>query len=161
MADDPDPGGTGEHLHKVDVTDEQASPVSWAWLSRLARHALTLLAIAENAELSIVLVEPERMAELKASYFGINEPTDVLAFPMDERTPSGVGPYVLGDVVLCPEIARRQAVEFRRSTDDEIALLLVHGILHLLGHDHAEDDERERMQAEEERILGTFAGASA
>lgn len=161
MSEPPDPGGSRDHLYVIDISDEQDSAVNRGWFTRLAEHALASLGIPDGAELSIVLAESERMAELKAKYTGEHVPTDVLAFPMDDAGPDAEGPYLVGDVVLCPEVAKRQAVEFRRSADDEIALLLVHGILHLLGHDHAEDEERESMQAEERRILGTFAGVSA
>ena len=107
-----------------------------------------------------MLAHPERMAQLKGKYLGLEEPTDVLAFPMDP-SPASEGPHLLGDIVLCPAVAERQAADAGHTTAQEIQLLLVHGILHLLGHDHARPAERATMQAEERRILGSFAGVDA
>jgi probable rRNA maturation factor len=157
MTDSSDPG---DHPPSVVVADEQQSVVvDSGALASLAAHALSALRI-DGAELSIVLAEPGRMATLKSEWMGIDEPTDVLAFPMDASDPT-VGPRLLGDVVLCPFVARAQASEAGHAFEDEMNLLLVHGILHLIGHDHAEPADKAAMWAEQERILGSFAGASA
>jgi probable rRNA maturation factor len=155
MTEPEDPGGAGDHLHSVVIADEQSVAVDSAALHRLAAHALASLGVPSRAELSIVLVHEGRMAELKKAYLGEDAPTDVLAFPMDAGAP-GQGPHLLGDVVLCPAVAEQQAADAGHATADELNLLLVHGILHLLGHDHAEPGERAKMQAEEHRILESY-----
>ncbi|MCA1834392.1 MAG: rRNA maturation RNase YbeY [Actinomycetota bacterium] len=146
-----------ESSYSIVVADEQSIVVDADALSKLTSHALHALDIPPGAELSIVLAHPERMATLKGAYLGEAVPTDVLAFPMDASAP-GEGPHLLGDVVLCPAVAEEQAASVGHSTAEELHLLLVHGILHLLGHDHAEPDEQIVMQSEERRILGSFAG---
>jgi probable rRNA maturation factor len=156
MSDPADPGGAGDHPPSIIVSDEQSGvEVDAASLSSLAAHTLRALRI-DGAELSIVLVEPDRMAALKSEWMGIDEPTDVLAFPMDSSDPAA-GPRLLGDVVLCPAVAA--AAE--QSLDAELRLLLVHGILHLIGHDHASPSDKATMWAEQDRILGSYAGARA
>ena len=99
--------------------------------------------------------EPE-MAELNRDHLGGDGPTDVLAFPVDDpsEVPEGL-PVLLGDVVICPAVATRQATG--GGLEAELSLLLVHGILHLLGHDHAEPDERSAMQETERRVLDGFS----
>jgi probable rRNA maturation factor len=157
MSDPEDPGGAADHLHHVVVADEQSLPVDVEALVRLAHHALGELRVPDGAELSIVLAEPERMAELKGEWLGDPAPTDVLAFPMDGLELDANGPLVLGDVVLCPSVASEQAASAGHPAAVEMNLLLVHGILHLIGHDHAEPSEKTRMWAEQDRIL---AGAA-
>jgi probable rRNA maturation factor len=151
MSDPEDPGGAGDHLYRVALADEQELPVDLEALARLARHALAELRVPAGAELSIVLVDEARMAELKGRWLGEAAPTDVLAFPMDDI--DAPAPVMLGDVVLCPTVAARQSSDALA----ELSLLLVHGILHLLGHDHAEADEKAEMWAEQDRILASFA----
>lgn len=155
-----DPGGTEGRPFGIVLADEQSVAVDSEDLIALAGHALGALRIPAGAELSIVLVHTERMAELKKAYLDEEAPTDVLAFPMDATAPAD-GPHLLGDVVLCPVVAERQASQGEHSTLDELRLLLVHGILHLMGHDHAAQGERATMEAEERRILGSFAGVRA
>jgi probable rRNA maturation factor len=104
------------------------------------------------------------MAELNHRWMGKQGPTDVLAFPMDELDadrgpgvdPSNGEPALLGDIVLCPEVAERQAVAAGHATDDEMHLLTVHGVLHLLGYDHAEPDEEREMFGLQDRLLGAW-----
>jgi probable rRNA maturation factor len=157
MIEPEDPGGAGDHPHHIAVADEQDVRLDIARLTHLASHALAQLGMPDDAELSIVLADAGRMADLKGEWLGEKKPTDVLAFPMDGPELPSNGPAVLGDVVLCPEVARAQASDAGRAFDDEIALLLVHGILHLLGHDHAEPEEKARMWAEQDRVLASFA----
>lgn len=153
MTDPEDPGGAGDHLYRVALADEQPVPADLDALSRLAEHALRELAVPRGAELSVVLVDEEHMADLKGRWLGERAPTDVLAFPMDDVP--GDGPLLLGDIVLCPAVAASQSSD----TAAELNLLLVHGILHLLGHDHAEEDEKAAMWAEQDRVLASFVGA--
>lgn len=131
------------------------------WLSDLAGRALVALGITGAAELAVTLVTVERITELNRAHLGGAGPTDVLSFPMDGRQPPAGGdggegggpPWTLGDVVICPQVAAEQAPGHAGTLEDELALLCVHGILHVLGHDHAEVDEALIMRAEEARVL--------
>jgi probable rRNA maturation factor len=116
--------------------------------------------------LSILLVDVEYMTELNRQWMDGDGPTDVLAFPMDEGSvdhgPSeaaGGEPALLGDIVLCPEVAAKQAAGAGHSTMDELALLTVHGTLHLLGYDHAEPDEEAEMFGLQARLLESWRAA--
>jgi probable rRNA maturation factor len=164
-------GGEGEP--EVFVADEQdAVAVDIARWQTLATAVLLAEGVRGLAELSVLFVSEPEMAELNELYMGKPGPTDVLAFPIDadeaemlltdapatrgpDRPPPDPSdmPLLLGDVVICPAVAERQAPEHAGTLDDELALLLVHGILHVLGHDHAEDDERAVMQAKERAHL--------
>lgn len=145
MSDPEDPGGGP---YPVAVADEQDLPVDAASLRHFAVAALRALGVPESTELSIALVSPEAIADLKGRYYGEAAATDVLSFPMDGPE----GP-VIGDVVICPAVARRQARGLGRTYEEEMALLLVHGILHLAGRDHATASDEIEMRREERRIL--------
>jgi probable rRNA maturation factor len=141
----------------VFVADEQALPVDIDRLRRLAEFVLTDQHVPPGMELSVLAVDRDAIAALNAHHMDAEGPTDVLAFPIDlpgETTPGQ--PALLGDVVLCPEVAAEQAPAHGATTAEEIELLLVHGILHLLGHDHAEDDERTVMFSLTDRLLAAF-----
>ncbi len=115
---------------------------------------------SQNIELSILLTNDEQIAELNRQYRGIDAPTDVLSFSQleGEQVADGDADHVvLGDIVISVETAARQASERGCSTEDEIELLMVHGLLHLLGYDHAHAGEAERMFARQEAILGRKA----
>ena len=117
---------------------------------RLAEHAL----VAESAtgELTLTFVDASEIAALNAEYMGKVGPTDVLSFPMDDDPTPGV-PTLLGDVVISPAVAVEQFAEHAGTFDDEIALLVVHGVLHVLGYDHAEPDETAVMRRRELELL--------
>ena len=107
-----------------------------------------------SGELTLTFVDVADMAELNAEHMGKDGPTDVLSFPLDDamtRSPAMIRPgaALLGDVVISPAWRSRQFADHAGTFDDEIALLVVHGILHVLGHDHAEPDEAEAMRARE------------
>jgi len=155
--------------------DEQKdAPVDVGRWVDLAHHVLVAEGVEGEAELSLLFVDETAIAELNQQFMDKTGPTDVLAFPIDESGPAGrwpdagtTGPdrtepegddmpLLLGDVVVCPSIAERQAPEHAGRYDDELALLVVHGVLHVLGYDHAEDDEAERMQARERDLLERF-----
>jgi probable rRNA maturation factor len=143
------------------------------WL-RLARLVLADERAPADAELSLIFVDEDAIADLNGRFLDGDGPTDVLAFPIDDdHVPSGrqpdVGgrgpgsptdptdaPVVLGDVVVCPAVAQRQAPEHAGTLDDELALLVVHGVLHLLNYDHAEEREAETMQRRERELLERF-----
>lgn len=144
------------------VSDEQSHPVDADRLRRLAAHVLADQGVPAGVELSVACVEAAEMAALKGRHLGEHAPTDVLAFPMDGPGATVAGePALLGDVVLCPQVAAAQAGERGVPTADELDLLLVHGILHLLGHDHAEAGERGVMFGLTDALLASFRGLPA
>ncbi len=147
----------------VDIANESGVEADTAGLVRLADFALEQLRIHPQAELSILLVDEETMSSYHEKYLGEPGPTDVLSFPMDELRPpadSDEPPEgLLGDVVLCPTVTARQAAEHGRSADAEAEYLLVHGLLHLLGYDHAEPDEHAEMFALKDRIVSGWEQA--
>jgi probable rRNA maturation factor len=164
-------GGDGEV--EVFVADEQSEvELDAARWGRLAGAVLAAEGVRGHAELSLLFVRTEDIAALNREFLGHEGPTDVLAFPIDgelvevedgpeprrrgpDRPPADPGelPLLLGDVVVCPEVAAQQAGEHAGTVDDELALLVVHGVLHVLGHDHAEPDETARMRAREVELL--------
>jgi probable rRNA maturation factor len=105
-------------------------------------------------ELTLTFIDRAEMAALNEQYMGKSGPTDVLSFPMDDEPVAGV-PTLLGDVVISPAVASAQFIDHAGTIDDEIALLVVHGVLHVLGHDHAEPGETAVMRARERELLGT------
>lgn len=139
------------------LADEQDLEVPGDRLVALARHVLDARRVPADMELSLLLVDASAIAELNAQHLGKTGPTDVLAFPIDEpgETPPDA-PAILGDVVLCPAVAYDQAAGFGRTPDAELELLTVHGILHLLGMDHADPAEEREMFALTEELLGSF-----
>jgi probable rRNA maturation factor len=161
---DLDPGG--DPYPSITVDDEQAVPVDIPLLRTLAARALETLAVPADAALAVSLVDAGRMAELKEQALGLEpgeqrEPTDVLAFPMDDPAHPMPGPFVVGDVVICPEVAAEQARAAGHAMNDELALLLVHGILHCLGRDHATLDEEKAMFAEQADVLLAVTGGTS
>jgi probable rRNA maturation factor len=143
----------------ADEVSTSADAADVARLQRLALHVLAEQRVPEAMELSILLVDRAAIAELNAQHLGETGPTDVLAFPIDRPGETLAGePSMLGDVVLCPEVAAEQAGEHGHSLDAELDLLLVHGILHLLGHDHAQAGERRAMFELTDRLLASFRG---
>lgn len=144
----------------VFLADEQtAHPVDGDRLVRLAQHVLADRGVPPAMELSILLVDAATMAELNEHHMGSSGPTDVLAFPMDMPGETPVEePAILGDVVICPEVAAGQ-----RSADPEaeMEVLVVHGILHLLGHDHATPPETRAMFGLTDRLLRSFRKGAA
>jgi probable rRNA maturation factor len=145
----------------VDINNESGLEADSPGLVRLATFALDQLRIHPQAELSVLLVDEDTMSSYHEKYMGEPGPTDVLSFPMDELRPPGdedeppVG--LLGDIVLCPAVTDRQAREHDRSAAAEAEYLLVHGILHLLGYDHADDAERTEMFGLKDKIIAAWA----
>ena len=111
-----------------------------------------LAAAGAEGELTLTFVDDDEIASLNEEHMGTAGPTDVLAFPLDDEPTPGV-PTLLGDVVVCPNVAARQFAEHAGTFDDEIALLVVHGILHVLGYDHADADEAATMRHRELELL--------
>ena len=146
----------------TEVVNESGVPVDEAEFAALSRFVLDELHVHPQAELSIALVSSEVIAERHERWMGEPGPTDVLSFPMDELRPGREGEPaegVLGDVVLCPEVAAAQARAAGHSTEEELLLLTTHGILHLLGFDHAEPEEEKEMFDLQRRLLLTFLAA--
>ncbi|MDR0483625.1 MAG: rRNA maturation RNase YbeY [Cellulomonadaceae bacterium] len=147
----------------IDVNNESGFPVEGlkeAELSELARFVLDSLHVHPAAELAILLVDVPTMTDLHVRWMDEPGPTDVLSFPMDELRPGSAnalsGPGTLGDIVLCPEVAAQQARAAGHSQVDELLLLTTHGILHLLGFDHAEPEEEREMFTLQRQLLLTF-----
>jgi probable rRNA maturation factor len=123
-------------------------------LERWERLALAVL-VDEGVvgELTLTFIDTTEMAALNEQYMGKTGPTDVLSFPMDDEPVAGV-PTLLGDVVISPAVASAQFVDHAGTLDDEIALLVVHGILHVLGHDHVDAEDTAVMRSRELELLG-------
>ncbi|HEV2780181.1 MAG TPA: rRNA maturation RNase YbeY [Actinophytocola sp.] len=151
----------------VEIANESGVAVDEPSIAAAARFALDRLGVSKLAELSVLLVELDVMADLHERWMELPGPTDVMAFPMDEldsaRRPDAadVGPALLGDIVLCPAFAREQARQAGHSLLEELHLLTVHGVLHLLGYDHAEPAEEREMFTLQKRILADFSQARA
>jgi probable rRNA maturation factor len=145
----------------IEVANESGVEVDEAGLVALARFVLDQLRIHPLAELSVLLVDLEAMEQLHVQWMEEPGPTDVLAFPMDELRPTKDDeepePGLLGDVVLCPAVAEQQAQTAGHSTADELQLLTTHGILHLVGYDHAEPDENAQMFGLQAELLTAWA----
>jgi probable rRNA maturation factor len=141
----------GGHRPRILVSNRQSAPIDEAALVELATACLRGEGM-DGCELSVSLVTEEEMADLHLRYAGEEGPTDVLSFPMDEVDEEGV--RLLGDVVIAPSVA---ATNNPGDPDAELRLLLVHGILHLLGHDHQGEEERAEMWARQQRYAGVRA----
>jgi probable rRNA maturation factor len=162
----------------VFAADEQdVHPIAVARWAELARKVLAARGIKGETEVSILFVDEDSIAALNEQFLGKSGPTDVLSFPIeDEPGPTGRSPdfggsgpgsspeegalTLLGDVVICPSMAAANATEHEVTLDDEVALLVVHGLLHLLGMDHEQDAEAERMEALEQELLHRFYRAT-
>lgn len=144
----------------VEVNNESGYAVDEAEFAELGRYVLDAMHLHPETELSIMLVDVDVMAELHVRWMDEPGPTDVLSFPMDELRPGREGdvtpPGLLGDIVLCPEVAAQQARVAGHSTAEELLLLATHGILHLLGYDHAETADEKEMFELQRQLLLTF-----
>jgi probable rRNA maturation factor len=152
----PEPDGTDM---SIEIANESGVAVAEGPIVEVARYALDRMGVSPLAELSIMLIELEPMAELHERWLDEPGPTDVMSFPMDEydsaRRPDAPssGPALLGDIVLCPAFAADQAAAAGHGLADELHLLTVHGVLHLLGYDHAEPDQEREMFGLQNRLL--------
>ena len=160
----------------IEIANESGYAVDEPALAALARYVLGQMRMHPLAELSVLLVDAPTIADLHQRWMGEDGPTDVLAFPMDELRPPPPGsdradrarsadrdpsPAMLGDVVLCPEVATEQAREAERPVEAELEMLCTHGILHLLGFDHAEPGERATMFGLQDRLLDSWRAEHA
>jgi probable rRNA maturation factor len=144
----------------IEINNESGIPVDETAIQRLVSFALDQLHVHRDAELAIVLVDEAAMEQLHVQWMDEPGPTDVLSFPMDELRPGtdeAITPAgLLGDIVLCPQVAIGQAETAGHTTLDELLLLTTHGLLHLLGFDHAEPDEEKEMFGIQRDILASF-----
>lgn len=139
--------------------NESDFPCSESDLISLAEHAIEFMKLDRRVELSILAVDEDEMERLHIEWMDEEGPTDVLSFPMDELRPNQEfveGQATLGDVVLCPSVAQRQAQSAGHSTEIELEILLVHGILHLLGFDHREAEEENEMFGLQRMIISEW-----
>jgi probable rRNA maturation factor len=143
----------------IEVANESGLDVAEDELISVARYVIDRLHVHPGAELSMVLLDSTSMADLHMRWMDLPGPTDVMSFPMDELEPGGrpdapePGPAMLGDIVLCPEFAAEQAAAAGHTLGHELALLTIHGVLHLLGYDHAEPEEEREMFSLQTQLL--------
>jgi probable rRNA maturation factor len=144
----------------IEVLNESGMPADEARILDLARFVLGQMRIHPLADLSIMLVDEGAMERLHVQWMDEPGPTDVLSFPMDELRPTPDGedpqPGLLGDVVLCPAVAQRQGAAAGHTAEAELQLLTTHGILHLLGYDHAEPAQEREMFGLQDRLLAQW-----
>jgi probable rRNA maturation factor len=144
----------------IEVLNESGQPLDVDQLVALSRFVLDRMRVHPLAELCIKAVDEDTMSELNEKWMEGEGPTDVLAFPMDELRPGLVNEDpeegILGDLMLCPSVAERQAVTAGHTTEAELELLSVHGILHLLGYDHAEPEEHAEMFGLQDELLAAW-----
>jgi probable rRNA maturation factor len=149
----------------IEVNDESGEGIDAERVATLARFVLDRLRVHPQAELSVLAVDVATMSALHQQWMDEDGPTDVLSFPMDELRPGtddeDPEPGLLGDVVLCPAVAAQQAAAAGHPIAQELDLLTTHGILHLLGYDHAEPDEEREMFGLQTELLRGWAEASA
>ena len=141
----------------IDVANESDADVDVDRVRQLCRFVLTAMRIHPRAELAVLYVDTDTMSSLHKRFMDEAGPTDVLSFPMDELRPGKDGEEppmgLLGDIVLCPDVARQQGETAGHGYEAELDLLCVHGLLHLLGYDHAEDRDRHEMFALQQQLL--------
>jgi probable rRNA maturation factor len=144
----------------VDVNDEQDDPLELEDFGAAATAVLRGEGLPDETQVSLTFIEMDEMARLNEEHMGRSGPTDVLAFPIEALLPGRVPerdgdgpPLLLGDVVVCPQVVRKQAAAADVAFDDEMALMVVHGMLHLLGYDHVMDADAEVMEQRERDLL--------
>jgi probable rRNA maturation factor len=144
----------------ISVTNDSDTACNLEALDRLAVFLLDRLRLHPECELAITLVDEERMTDLHVEWMDEPGPTDVLSFPMDELRSAAEGEVpeqgIVGDIAMCPSFAAVQAAEKGRSLDEELQFLMIHGFLHLIGHDHQELDEEDQMFALQELVLAEW-----
>ena len=149
----------------IELNNESGESVDTERLVQLATFALDALRIHPQAELSIVLVDEKTMGAYHQKFMGEPGPTDVLSFPMDELRapePDEEPPLgLLGDIVLCPTVTAAQAGDSGRTPEEEADYLLIHGLLHLLGHDHAEPAEKKAMFDLNDQVIAAWSASRA
>lgn len=146
----------------VEVTNETAWQLDLRLFSDLGMWTLDQMRVSTQSDLTIMFIDPEPIAQLHEHWMGLDGPTDVMSFPMDELRPGDgktVVEGVLGDIVICPWVADQQAAAAQHSTIEEMLLLAIHGMLHLLGYDHTTAEQEHQMFALQRQLLLTFLAA--
>lgn len=143
---------------EVFLANEQDLPVDEDRIAALAGHVLTSEGVDEDTELSVLLISSDHMRRLNARFAGDDYATDVLAFPMLEDDDSGA--WLLGDVVVCPQVGQTNAAKLGRSLQDELDTLVVHGVLHLLGYDHQGPNDSSKMDGRLRDIVASFGSTT-
>jgi probable rRNA maturation factor len=149
----------------IEVNNESGVVLDERAIAAVAQHVLSALGVNALAELSILIVDTAAMSTLHKQWMDLDGPTDVMSFPMDSLDDkpgleSEPGPALLGDVILCPDVAASQAAEAGHSTEAELFLLTTHGVLHLLGYDHEEPAEEVEMFELQTRLVTEWAQAN-
>ena len=144
----------------TEVLNETDYEIDVAEFVQLADFVLSAMHVSTEVELNIIFIDPEPMEELHVRWLDLEGPTDVMSFPMDELRP-GTAEHptasgTLGDICICPQVAEKQAREAGHSTAEEMLFLATHGMLHLMGYDHAEPEEKEEMFALQRQLLLSF-----
>ena len=147
----------------IEINNESTIEIDETRVLRLVEYILGAMHVSPDAELAIVLVDEGAMEALHVQWMDEPGPTDVLSFPMDELRPgtddAPTPPGLLGEIVLCPQVAETQALAAGHSTLDELLLLTTHGLLHLLGFDHAEPEEEREMFGLQRELLQGFVAS--
>jgi len=148
----------------VEVNNESGVDLDLSWVGPLVGFALENLRVHPEADVAVLFVDEAAMSELHEQWMMEPGPTDVLSFPMDELRPPrpGEAPIagILGDIVVCPSVAEKQAKQAGHSAEQEMQMLVVHGLLHLLGFDHADKAEEKEMFGLQGDILSGFSATS-
>ena len=149
----------------VECTNESGMDISLESLHDLVRYCLQELRVSPEADVAIIAVDEAAMEQLHVQWMDEPGPTDVLSFPMDELRPAKPGDEpasgILGDIVLCPSFAKKQAATAGHPLDAELSLLTVHGLLHLLGFDHATPEDEKEMFGLQKQLLDSFSASQA
>lgn len=144
----------------TEIINESSHEIDEEEFSSLARFVAEAMYLHPQVEMTVMFVDEDEMEQLHVRWLDLPGPTDVMSFPMDELRPGRDGELapagMLGDVVICPSVAAKQARDAGHSTVEEMLLLCIHGILHLLGFDHAEPEEEKEMFAIQRSLLLTF-----
>ncbi len=149
----------------IEINNESGVEVPQEELVKLIKHILAAMFVHPQTEVSVILADVPTMEKLHLEWMDEPGPTDVLSFPMDELRPGTAGHTtpagLLGDIVLCPAVAAEQGEAAGHSMEEELLLLTTHGMLHLMGYDHAEPEEKEEMFGLQRALLSNFLGKDA
>lgn len=145
----------------IEVLNETHDDIDIQRVVALGKHLYQGLHIHPESELAVVFVDNDAMSTLHQEWMGLDGPTDVMSFPMDELRPGtqqAPAEGLLGDIVISPEVATEHAERGGHSVADELALLVTHGLLHLMGYDHHDDEEKQQMFSLQDQLLEQFLG---
>lgn len=140
----------------IEITNRSGIAYSEADLESLFQFGMTDLGLSQECDLEVLLVDEEEMTQLHLKWMDEPGPTDVLTFPMDEIRPHSIEPGILGDIVICPQVAIRQAESAGHAFTHEISILAVHGLLHIVGYDHSEKKDEKEMFDLQESIVARW-----